>query len=346
MRRRTILMATIVLLLGGGPAAAELSLPAGFTMQVYVTGQGFDATSARGARGIPSVATLAFDPSGTLYLARTGRRYAANAEEADDRWPIFRIPLGGARLTPGTERSFFYGPPLPNAQVGVVRGTQEAFVTTFDRERRVGVLYRIRDGRAELFAGGTPERGSAPLLKQPEGAVVDSAGNLYVADREHGAVIRLGPTGAVLDARLVSVPRPRVLAIDERDRLWIGSDGTAEQPWQRGPGEIWTLVPGGTPEVLLKGPVPGGMSVSPSGHLFVADRQGAQIFALSPEGKRVEFARFTDGDAPRSLLFAPTTPDTQRAGIAGSLFVVTIKGGAFPVNEIIRITGPFDQLFK
>ncbi|HUG38663.1 MAG TPA: hypothetical protein VML54_17020, partial [Candidatus Limnocylindrales bacterium] len=332
MRRRTILAGMIAVLALGGPAAAELSLPAGFTMQVYVTGQGFDPTSARGARGIPSVATLAFDSAGTLYLARTGRRYSGNTAEVDDRWPIFRIPLGGARLTPGTERSFFYGPPLPNGQVGAVRGTQEAFVTTFDRERRIGVLYRLRDGRAELFAGGTPERGVPPLLKQPEGAVVDSAGNFYVADRDRGAVVRLGPTGALLDARLVSVPRPRVLAIDERDRLWIGSDGTAEAPWQRGPGEIWTLTPGGTPQRLLKGPVPGGISVSPSGQLFVADRQGAQIFALSPDGKRVEFARFTDGDAPRALLFAPATPDTQRAGVAGSLFVVAITGGAFPVN--------------
>src|SRR5207253_2382335 len=56
-------------------AAAEMRLPPGFTAQVYVTGEGFDTDTSRGIRGIPATSTLAFDRSGLLYLARTGRRY-------------------------------------------------------------------------------------------------------------------------------------------------------------------------------------------------------------------------------------------------------------------------------
>ena len=55
------------------------------------------------------------------------------------------------------------------------------------------------------------------------------------------------------------------------------------------------------------------MSLAPSGHVFVADRQAPEIFALAGDGRPVSFAKFTDGDAPRSLAFAPVTPATVPA---------------------------------
>ena len=129
---RTLLL-VLVILLAPWPAAAELQLPAGFTAQVYVTGEGFDTDASRGIRGFPSTSTLAFDQTGALYLARSGRRYIGG--EVYDRSPLYRIPAGGARLTPDTEARFFYGPPLPNPQVAATRRAGELFVTTFDRER-------------------------------------------------------------------------------------------------------------------------------------------------------------------------------------------------------------------
>src|SRR2546427_9816152 len=74
------------------------------------------------------------------------------------------------------EGQYFYGPPLLNAQVAAMRAGRELFITTFDRDRKVGVVYRMLGGRAELFAGGTPPAGGPPLLVQPEGAAVDAAG--------------------------------------------------------------------------------------------------------------------------------------------------------------------------
>jgi sugar lactone lactonase YvrE len=331
----------LVLLLAGAPAAAEMKLPPGFTAQTYVTGQGFDGSGL--ASGIPSTGTLVFDPAGTLYMARSGRRYIGGGE-VEDVWPLFRIPAGGARLTRDTETRFFYGPPLPNGQLGAVRGPHELLVTTYDRERRHGVLYRIVDGRAELLAGGTPAPGSTPILRQPEGVALDAAGHLYVADRQHGTVLRLGPDGRVLDPRWLVLSRPRLVAA-QGDRLWVAADGEAEAPWQRGNGEIWTVGPEGR-RLVLKGPIAYGIDVSPAGHLFVADRQGARVLALDADGGSADFATFTDGDAPRALAWAPATEATRRAGIAGDLFVVVIRRGTWALNEIVRISGPFDEAVR
>jgi sugar lactone lactonase YvrE len=324
--------------LSASPARAEMQLPAGFTSQVYVSGTGFDASISRGTPGIPSSATLTVDGDGTLFVARTGRRYMGG--EVEDVYPIYRIPAGGAKLSPATESRFLFGPPLPNPQIGAVRGGRELFVTTFDRDRKIGVLYRLQDGEIELVAGGTPPRGSAPQLRQPEGVAVDPRGHVYVADRDQNVVVRLDPSGRIVDPEYMRVVRPRLVAAGEND-VWVAGDGAAEAPWQRGPGEIWRRVADGPATMLLRGPVASGMALGPGGRLFIADRQGAEIFTIDATGKRASFAKFTEGDAPRSVAFVPVTPATQRAGIAGNLLVVRIRQGSWPVNEILRVSGPF-----
>ncbi|MBI1957767.1 MAG: hypothetical protein HYS36_00880 [Candidatus Rokubacteria bacterium] len=334
----------MALLWAPAAAPAEMLLPPGFSAEVYVTGQGFDPDAGRAGRGIPATSTIAFDHAGVLFLARTARRYTGG--EVEDLYPVYRVPAGGTRLTPGSEARYFHGPPLRNPQIAAVRNSRELFVSTFDRERRIGVLYRLSDGRATLFAGGTPPEGQAPLLRQPEAAAFDDGGHVYVADRQQDIVARLDASGHVLDARWLSVKRPRLLASGPGGQLWVGADGQAEAPWQRGPGEIWKVAPDGAASLVLRGPVAAGMAVSPGGRLFVADRHGSQLFILGPGGEQIEFARFTNGDFPRALAFAPITAETQRAGIAGSLFVVVIHRSAWPVNEVIRVSGPFEGFVR
>lgn len=279
-----IAIVLLLVLVVPAPAMADILLPPGFAVEIYVTGDGFDTSDGRAAHGLPSSSTLAVDGTGTLYLARTGRRYSSG--EIDDLWPLFRFPPGGARVSKRTAPRFLYGPPLPSAQVAGLRGGSDLLVTTFDRDRKVGVLYVMVNGHAELFAGGTPPaRSIAPVLVQPEGAVADAAGNIYVADRARNRVLKLDARGAIVDASHVSVKRPRLLAIGDDGALWIAADGTAEAPWQRGPGEIWRRIGDAAPTLVRNGPVAAGMGLAPSGHLFVADRQGAEIFALTADGK-------------------------------------------------------------
>jgi hypothetical protein len=329
-------------LLAPTTAAAEILLPAGFSVRLYVTGHGFGGSHELRGRGIPTTPTLAVDRAGALYLARTGRRYSGG--EFEYLSSLYRVRPGGAQITKATEADFLHGAPLGNAQVSGGRDGREIFVTTFDRDRRVGVLYRLLDGRVHFLAGGTPEAGIEAVLLQPEAAAVDAAGHVYVADRARGAVARFDSGGRLLDPAYVRVLRPRTLTVDDRDQLWVGSDGGADQPWQAGPGAVWRVGTGGEAKVMVEGPVPQGLSPGPHGSVFVADRQGGEIFGVTGDGARVSFARFTDGDAPRGLAFVPDTPETRAAGLAGDLLVSVIRTGVFQVNQIVRISGPFAEL--
>ena len=334
-RAAALLLASLAAL--PGAAVAEMSLPPGFTAKVYVTGEGFD--ESRRAIGIPSTSALVFGADGVLYASRAGRRYVGG--EIEDVWPIYRFPPGGARLTKETEGKAFYGPPLPNPQVAGVRGS-DVLVTTYDRDRVVGVLYRLVDGRAELLAGGTPpSRLTPPVLKQPEGVAFDAEGNILVADRQHNAVMKLDANGKMLEPRWLSFGRPRLL-VARGDRLWVAADGEAEAPWARGTGEIWSVGPDGR-KLALRGPIAAGMDVSPGGQLFVADRTGARVMAVGADATSVDLVTFADGDAPRAIVFAPVTEATRRAGIAGDLFISVIRRGTWSLNEIIRVSGPFDE---
>src|SRR5690348_7200898 len=104
----------LALVLAPAAALADILLPPGFTARVYVTGEGFGGDAGARSRGIPSTSTLAVDPAGALYLARTGRRYSGGEF---DYTSLYRVPAGGARLTPQNEARFLHGPPLVNAQV-------------------------------------------------------------------------------------------------------------------------------------------------------------------------------------------------------------------------------------
>jgi DNA-binding beta-propeller fold protein YncE len=330
-----------LLLVLAAPAGAELGLPPGFTTEVYVTGQGFETSGERGVNGIPAVGTLGMDAAGTLYLSRTGARFRSG--DVEDLWALYRIPVGGGRLSPETEGRYLYGPPLPNPQIGAVTAGGAVWVTTYDRERRLGALYRFLDGKPSLFAGGRPSASATPLFRQPEGVAISPAGDVYVTDREEGAIVRLDARGNLVSPRHATVLRPRMLTMDEAGNIWVGGDGTAETPFGSGNGEITRVTAEGRTQSVLQGPLPAGFSFSPGGALFVVQRRTGQLFALTPDGRRLDFATARDGTYVRTLGFAPVTPETRKAGIAGDLFLVLVSRSMWLINEVIRVSGPFDE---
>jgi sugar lactone lactonase YvrE len=324
-----------------------IKLPPGFTITTYVSGTGFDPDRRANARGIPAIVTVTFDQQGSLYFARTANRL--REIYGRDEASIYRVPVGGATITPKTEADFLFGPPLPDPDEAGVNSKGEVFVSTSDRAKGFGSVYRITpSGKADLFAGGAPAPGEPPLLKDPEGVVFDKRGNVYVIDDDLGVIVKLDPQGKVLNPRFLSnIGRGRTLTFDPRGYVWIGSDGPHYTPHADGSGIIYRAsLPEWKLQTVHSGPLPSGMSLSPGGNLFVAQRRSGKIFALTPEGRRVEFASFSAGAAVRTLAFPPVTEETRKAGIAGSLFVMVFPMLDYPVREIIRISGPFDAYVK
>jgi sugar lactone lactonase YvrE len=343
-----VLVPVALVLLFVAPQAAgsrfdprSIELPPGFTITTYVTGTGFGPDLD--ARGIPAVVAAAFDLRGNLYFARTANRLREIYGRAEAS--IYRIPVRGATVTRETEARFLFGPPLPDPHEVAVNEEGDVFVSASDRARGFGSVYRISpSGRADLFAGGAPVPGTPPLLVDPQGIAFDEAGNIHVIDEQLGAVVKLDPGGRVLDPRfLTNLGRGRTLTFDRRGQLWIGSDGPHDTPHVDGSGIIYRASPPAwTLQRVHSGPLPSGMSFSPGGNLFVAQRRSGKVFVLTPQGRRIEFASFSAGGAVRTLAFPPRTEATRNAGIADSLFVMVFPELDYPVREMIRISGPFD----
>jgi len=337
-----VVVAILLLVAETGWAGFDIDgmrLPRGFTVTTYVTGTGFDPNRHQNARGIPAIVAFTFDREGTLYFARTANRL--REIYGRDAASIYRIPPGAAKITPQTEAHFLYGPPLLDPDEVAVNGKGEVFVSSSDRVKEYGSIFRLdSSGRATLFAGDSPASGEAPL-----GIAFDQAGNAYVIDVDLGVVVKLDANGRVLNPRfLTGIGRGRTLTFDPRGYLWIGSEGRHASPYQDGSGQIYrALLPEGKISLVHTGPLPSGMSLSLGGNLWVAQRRSGKLFALTPEGRRIEFASFTGRSALRTLGFAPVNKETQRIGIAGDLFVMVFPMLDYPVREMIRISGPFDS---
>lgn len=318
-----------------------LRLPPGFQASTYVTGAGFHDEQ----RGIPAVVSMTFDRRGALYFARTANRLKEIYGRADAR--IYRMPPGAFKATPATERQFFFGPRLDDPDELAVNRGGEVFVSA-SSPQGYGVVYRVSpNGAGSLFAGG-PAASGQPLLRDPEGIAFDKAGNVYVVDNDLGVVIKLNDKGKVLHPRwLTGLGRGRTLTLDTKDNLWIGTDGAHDSEHIDRNGEILRVpLAGGKPEKVYSGALPSGMSFSPGGNLFVAQRRSHKIFALTAAAKRIEFAVFTGRSALRTLAFPPVTEETRKLGIAGDLFVMVFPMLDYPVREVIRVTGPFDDYVK
>jgi hypothetical protein len=249
-----------------------------------------------------------FGPNGTLYFARTANRlkeiYGRRAAQ------IYRVPPGPAKITVATEKQFLFGPPLDDPDAVAVNVHGEVFVSA-SHPAGYGVVYRLKsNGSAALFAGG-PAISGPPLLKDPEGIAFDKTDNVYVIDNDLGVVVKLNGNGKVVDPRWISgVGRGRTLTIDSKNHLWIGSDGTHDSEHSDRSGEILrVLLSNGKRETIYSGALPSGMSFSPGENLFVAQRRAHKVFALTPDGKRVEFASFTGRSALRTLAFPPVNED-------------------------------------
>ena len=259
--------------------------------------------------------------------------------------PSTGFPVGGARLTPDNETRYLYGPPL--AEPADRRGLGARTGVGDDLRPRATAGRALPDPRREAgrsSPAAVPAAGAEPVLRHPEGVAIDAAGDVYVTDREEGAIVRLDARGNVVNLRHASVLRPRILTMDEAGNLWVGATERRRRRSARAAARSRASRPDGRTQPVLQGPLPAGFSQSPGGALFVVQRRTGQLFALTPDGRRLDFA--TDPQRqlpPGASRSSPVTPETRKAGIAGDLFLVLVSRSLWLLNEVIRVSGPFDE---
>ena len=338
----TVWLGFLALLLVAGPARAEVNLPPGFTTEVYVTGQGFDTSGERGVSGIPSVGTLGVDAAGdALHVAHRsplprGRHRGPlghlpdprgwGATDARKRDPL---PLRTAATQPPDRRGVGPGPGVGHD----VRPRAPAGCALPVPRREAGALRR-RASRRGRNAGPAPSRGSSD---RPRGR--------HLRDRPRGrAIVRLDARGNLVNPRHAAVlASPHADHGRGRQPLGRRRRDRARRRSARATARSYDSRPTAA-RSRCSGPLPAGFSQSPGGALFVVQRRTGQLFALMPDGRRLDFATTRNGSFLRAPRVRPRhAGDGAGAGIAGDLFVVLVSRSLWLLNEVVRISGPFDE---
>ena len=184
-----------------------------------------------------------------------------------------------------------------------------------------GTLYAGDTSTREIYkfdAEGKPQPMTKGYIGIPMGIVVDSKGNLFVADLERQCVFQVTPAGEV--SEFVKIQGPRGIAIDKQDRLWVltntgdslvrfAPDKTKEVLVSGTPFQftnqivvdeasnayfcdgyahaVVMLAPGGQPKNLAIGePLNHPVGITLVGkQIMVADPHAKSIFSLSTEGE-------------------------------------------------------------
>ena len=123
----------------------------------------------------------------------------------------------------------------------------------------------------------------------PQGIAVDSAGNLFVADKQSStantAVYRLSLTLNALQPQVTvatGFSNPVSLAVDNSGNVYVADDG-ANAVYKLTPGVI-AGVPGYTQTTALSGVRPAAIAVDAAGNLYVQDQISASVIELPLKG--------------------------------------------------------------
>jgi sugar lactone lactonase YvrE len=158
---------------------------------------------------------------------------------------------------------------------------------------------------SSLAGRGSAENGPGltATFKSPNGIVVDSKGNLYVADYENNIIRKISPTGEVsnfagsglygktdgegVNARFNT---PQGLAIDSDDNIYVSDNQNCSIRKITSAGVVSTVA-GGTCGYASDGPAaeaifygPQGMAIDAGKNIYVADANNHKIRKISTEG--------------------------------------------------------------
>lgn len=184
-----------------------------------------------------------------------------------------------------------------------------------------GQIYRIADGHIEQVAS----TGGFCL-----GVALDAAGNVYVCDLAHAAVMRMDArTGEVArfadgaaGARMVG---PNFAAIDSGGRLYVSDNGHAGAR----DGAIYRFSPGGEGEVWHAGPFDfaNGLALSANeSELYVAETWGRRVSAVGIN------ADGSAGDVRKVVELPGMLPDGLALDSAGRLYI-----GCYEPSRVVAV---------
>ncbi len=306
----------------GGPAtAASLDRPAGVAVDaagnLYIADTDNDSIRKVGREGTISTVALrtslsfpvgvAVDAAGNLYIADT-----FNAR-------VLKVtPDGTSSTVAGNGLTGFSGDggPATNASLNFPSGIAvdaagNLYVADYfnRRVRKVGpdgVITSLAGNGLFKYAGDNGPAASA-ALNVPSAVAVDSAGNLYIADRDNQRVRKVGPDGTIVTlagngaagfsgdggpAGSASLNTPVGVAADARGNIYVAdrnnrrirkvaSDGTMTTV--AGDGNIGFSGDGG-PATAARMRTPAAVTADAAGSVYIADTDNQRVRKVSPDG--------------------------------------------------------------
>ena len=181
------------------------------------------------------------------------------------------------------------------------------FVVSYDNSNNgAGYIYKFTPGGAQItFA-------SLPVFSGVYSMAIDSADNLYAADRIHGLILKFTPQ-AVQSTFASGLNLAAGLAVDGADNLFEADYGS---------GHIYKFTPGGVRSTFASGLTqPGSLTFDSAGNLFETD--GGPNGAGTHSGHIYEF---TPGGAQSTFASGLNLPYGLAFDAAGNLFQTDLDG--------------------
>lgn len=178
----------------------------------------------------------------------------------------------------------------------------------------------------------TLNTGGSTALSSPSGIVVDTAGNVYIADTGNSRIVEVTAqsTAAVVNITGLSpaLSSPHGLTLDGANNLYIADTGNSR---------VVKVTPAGAGSVVAMGSVtlasPQGVALDQAGDLFVADTGNNRIVEV-PSGLTAVALSITVSSGPAAL----SGPIGLAVNVAGKLYIADAGGGH---NRIVTVAAPY-----
>ena len=262
------------------------------------------------AQNLSNPKGLVFDGSGHVFLANAGQGTIIRFNTLDG---------GGSTFAQGL-----------SSPIGLAIEVSGTYL--FESDAGSGNIFKflLSDGTKTTFASG---------LSQPAGLAFDSAGNLFVAEFNTGAISKIASDGTKTTFAS-GLSFPAGLAIDASNNLFEADSGT---------GTIFKFTPNGTKTTFAQGlATPFGLAFEASGSLIVADNGNGTTFRFTPAGVRTIVFN-SDFNTPQFVAVEPAPHQllnmSTRGFVQGGDHVLIagfIISGIGPVGTLVavRALGP------